>query len=199
MDDTSEVIRQQMDDTRSQLSDKLESLEHQVSDTVQSTGTAVNATVSAVQDTVETVTEAVRDAVHSVSNAVDIRRQVDRHPWLVLGGSVALGYLAYRFLVGSARKTQQPPGTTSLPRRSADITRERNGQPEVESTATAAPAAAHSESGLRSSSWHQLESAAIGALVGIAHEVVAHAIPHVVNYVTGNRGSTSIDRSDDAR
>ena len=153
MDDTSEVIRQQMDEIRSQLSDKLESLEHQVSDTVQSTGTAVNATVSAVQDTVETVTEAVRDAVHSVSNAFDIRRQVDRHPWLVLGGSVALGYLAFRFLAGSARKSNQPPKTVAPPRPSAG---ESNGQPVVESAATSGPIAAASESGLKDSSWHQL-------------------------------------------
>ena len=38
MDDTPEVIRQQMEETKSQLSEKLESLEHQVSETVQSTG-----------------------------------------------------------------------------------------------------------------------------------------------------------------
>jgi hypothetical protein len=188
-----------MDETRSQLSDKLESLEHQVSDTVKSTGTAVNATVSAVQNTVETVTGAVRDAALSVSNAFDVRRQVDRHPWLVLGGSVALGYLAFRFLAGSVKKSHQPSETSSLPHPSADIAAERNGQPAVESAATAAPAAAASESGLKSSSWHQLRSLASGALIGIAHEVVAHAVPEVMDYVTGNRSSTPINGSNDAK
>jgi hypothetical protein len=143
------------------------------------------------------VTEAVRDAVHSVSNAFDVRRQVDRHPWLVLGGSVALGYLAFRFLAGSVKKSHQPPETTSFPRPSADIAGERNGQPAVESAATAAPAAAASESGLKSSSWHQLRSVAIGALIGIVQQVATIAVPQMVNYVTGNRGSPSIDRSGD--
>ena len=98
MNDTPEVIRQQMEETKSQLSVKLESLEHQVSETVQSTGTAVAATAEAVQETVEAVTGAVQDAVHSVSNAFDFPRQVERHPWIAVGGSFALGYLASELL-----------------------------------------------------------------------------------------------------
>ena len=70
MNDTPEVIRQQMEDTKSQLSEKLESLEHQVSETVQSTGTAVTATAEAVQETVEAVTEAVHDAVHAAGGSI---------------------------------------------------------------------------------------------------------------------------------
>ena len=110
MNDTAEMIRGQMDETRSQLSDKLDSLEHQVSETVRSTGSAVNATVEAVQETVETVTGAIQDAVHSVSNALDVRRQIGRHPWLALGGSVALGFLAAEFLARS-KKSGQPTKT----------------------------------------------------------------------------------------
>ncbi len=115
MSDTAEMIREQMDETRSNLSEKLGSLEHQVSETVQSTGAAVHATVEAVQETVETVTGAVQDAVHSVSNALDMRRQINRHPWLALGGSVVLGYLAAEFLARSARKSGQPPEEARSP------------------------------------------------------------------------------------
>src|SRR5580765_4445122 len=56
MEESPQIIRQQMDETRSQLSEKLESLELQVSETVQSTG----ATVEAIQETVEPVTGAVQ-------------------------------------------------------------------------------------------------------------------------------------------
>ena len=188
MSDTAEMIREQMDETKSQLSDKLESLEHQVSETVQSTGTAVNATVEAVQETVETVTGAVQDAVQSVSNAFDFQRQIDRHPWLVLGGSVVLGYLAVEFLTRSAKKSGQSAETTPLPHPSADNAGHENGEPAVQSAATGAAIAAAYESGLKSSSWHQLRSMAIGALIGIAQDVASRAVPHVMNYLNGKPG-----------
>ena len=114
MADPPAIIRQQMDETRPQLSEKLETLEHQVTETVQSTGTAVNATVGAVQETVETVTGAVQDAVQSVSNAFDLKRQIHQHPWLVIGGSVVVGYLAAELLTGSTKtKASQPQRSTA--------------------------------------------------------------------------------------
>ena len=173
MNATAEMIRGEMDETKSKLSDKLDSLEHQVSETVQSTGTAVNATVGAVQETVETVTEAVQDAVHSVSNALDVRRQIDRHPWLALGGSAVLGYLAAEFLARSARKSGQAPEEAPSSNASAENAEHENVKPAVQSAATGAALAAAYESGLKSSSWHQLRSMAIAALIGIAQEVAS--------------------------
>jgi len=38
------------------------------------------------------MTGAAEDAVESVKEALDIRRQVAEHPWLMLGGAVAVGY-----------------------------------------------------------------------------------------------------------
>jgi hypothetical protein len=189
MNDTAEMIREQMDETRSNLSDKLESLEHQVSETVQSTGTAVNATVGAVQETIETVTGAVQDAVHSVGNALDARRQIDRHPWLALGGSVVLGFLAAEFLARSARKPGQPPDEVPSPNKSTKNAEHENRKPAVQSTATGAALAAAYEAGLKSSSWHQLRSMAIGALIGIAQDVVSRAIPPAMNYLAGKQDS----------
>jgi cell division septum initiation protein DivIVA len=138
MDDTLEIIRQQMTETKSQLSDKLESLEHQVSDTVQSTGTAVNDTVAAVQKTVDSVTGAVQDAVQSVSNAFDVRRQFDRHPWLVLGGALVVGYLAYELLAGSGKKSEQSPESASWPGPAAGNAGDDKGQPAIAHAATSA-------------------------------------------------------------
>ena len=188
MSDTVEMIREQMDETRSNLSEKLESLEHQVSQTVQATGTAVHATVGAVQETVETVTGAVQDAVHSVSNALDVRRQIDRHPWLVLGGSAVLGYFAAEFLARSARKSGQPPEAALSPRASTQSAEHENGKPAVQSAAAGAAVVAAYEAGLKSSSWHELRSMAISALIAIAQDVVSHAIPPVMNYLIGKRG-----------
>jgi len=93
-----EVIRQQMEETRTALAEKLETLEHQVVDTVAGANTAVTETVAtvkdAVQETVEVVKGSVQETAESVRKALDLPRQMDRHPWLFLGGSVALGYFS---------------------------------------------------------------------------------------------------------
>ncbi len=195
MNDTAEMIREQMDETRSQLCDKLESLEHQVSRTVQSTSAAVNATVDtvqetveAVQETVETVTEAVQGTVHSLSNVLDVPRHVERHPWLALGGSVVLGYLAAEFL-GRSKKTGQSLATASPPNPLAQSAGQDTSEPAIQSAATVAAIAAAYESGLKSSSRQQLRSMAIGAIIGIAQDVVSRAIPPVMDYFAGKRSN----------
>ena len=59
--------------------------------------------------------------------------------------------------------------------------------------ATGAAITAAYESGLKSSSWHQLRSMAIAALFGIAQEVASRAVPPLLNYLTGKRGSAPSD------
>ncbi len=186
MNDTAEMIREQMDETRSQLCGKLESLEHQVSQTVQSTGAAVNATVEAVQVTVETVTGAVQNTVHSIGNVLDVPRDVERHPWLAIGGSVVLGYLAAEFL-GRSKKSRQPLATASRPNPLTQSAGQETTETAIQSAATVAAIAAAYESGLKSSSRQQLRSMAISALLGIAQDVVSRAIPPVMNYLAGKQ------------
>ena len=193
MNDTPEVIRQQMEETKSQLSEKLVSLETQVTDTVQSTGTAVNATVEAVQVTVETVTGAVQGAVQSVSNAFDVRRQIEKHPLLAIGGAVVLGYLAVDFLTGSAKKSKQQPAPSPSTNHAGD----GSGQSAVESAATAAAIAAAYESGQESSSRHQLQDLAIRALIGVVQDVATRAVPQVVDYLTGNLAGDRTSHSEE--
>ena len=185
MNDTPEVIRQQMEETKSQLSEKLVSLETQVTDTVQSTGTAVNATVEAVQVTVETVTGAVQDAVQSVSNAFDIQRQIEKHPLMAIGGAVVLGYLAVDFLTGATKKSEQPSPTAS-----------NSGDGTKETAATSATIAAAYESGRESSSRHQLQDLMIRALIGVVQDVATRAVPQVVDYLTGHLAGKQTRRSE---
>ena len=186
MSDTPEVIRQQMEETKSHLSEKLVSLETQVTETVQSTGTAVNATVEAVQETVETVTGAVQDAVQSVSNAFDLRRQAERHPLLVFGGAAVLGYLAVKFLTGRAKKSEPLKALAIVPCPSGDSAGLGSGVPAIESAATAAAIAAAYEAGRESSARHQLQDLAIRALIGVVQDIATHAVPQVVDYLTGS-------------
>jgi len=91
-----------MEETRASLADKLETLEQHVVETVTGTTAAVSETVEnvkdAVHETVTSVKETVQDSVASVRNAFDISRQMNEHPWLLLSGSVALGYAVGRLL-----------------------------------------------------------------------------------------------------
>ena len=76
MDDSPEVIRQQMEETRASLAEKIETLEQQVVGTVQDARRSMNDTVQGVKD------------------AFDLKLQVQRHPWPMLAGSVAVGFVA---------------------------------------------------------------------------------------------------------
>jgi ElaB/YqjD/DUF883 family membrane-anchored ribosome-binding protein len=93
-----EVIRQNIEETRSALTEKLESLEQEVKDTVTGAKEAVTETVEAVKETVEntvsTVKETVHETVSTVKRTFDLRYQTDQHPWTMVGGSLAAGFVA---------------------------------------------------------------------------------------------------------
>ena len=166
---TPEVIRHQMEDTKMQLSEKLLSLESRVSESVHSTVAVVHATVESVQETLHTVTGAVQNAAQSVNNAFDFRREIDRHPLLVVGGAVVLGYLAVEFMAGSETKSDQTPEPALSPPHFADPAGDRKRRSEFESAAIAAAY----ELGRESSSRHQLQDSVTHSLVGVVHRAIA--------------------------
>jgi hypothetical protein len=81
-----EVTGAQMCETRAPLSKKLAALEHQVVDTVH------GATNVAAQ-TVDIIKDAVHETVAIVKESLDLRLQMERRPWAILGGSMALGFV----------------------------------------------------------------------------------------------------------
>jgi hypothetical protein len=108
-----DAIKQQMSQTRAALTEKLETLENQVVGTVRDTTNAVAGTVNTVQstvrdtvqevgslmrDTVQGVREGMRETMSTVRDGLDVSRHVQRHPWLMLGGSVFAGFLGERLL-----------------------------------------------------------------------------------------------------
>src|SRR5262249_31653769 len=132
MADEPEVIRQQMEQTRTALTEKLETLEQQVVGTVQGATTAVAETVEnvkdAVQQTVDTVKDSVQETVETVKETFDLARQGDRHPWLMLGGSAAVGELG-AYLLRESSSTKAGPGRfgTESPPRAVWSTPQSNG------------------------------------------------------------------------
>ncbi len=175
MDDTL-VIRQQIEETKLQLTDKLESLEQQVSQTVQSAGDAVAATVEAVQETVESVTGAVEGAVQSVSEAFDLQQQIENHPFLVLGGAAALGYIAAECVTAYERAQKMRPMMSSAPQA-------------VQQPQYTAPTPSMSPL-LR-----ELQTMAIGVLVGSIQGVALRALPEVLGAIMGNMSSSPTRQS----
>jgi uncharacterized protein YoxC len=192
MDVTPEVIRHQMDDTKRQLSEKLLTLESQISESVHSTVTAVHATVDSVQETLHTVTGAVQNAAQSVNNAFDFRREINKHPLLVVGGAVALGYLAVEFMAGSEKKSDPTPEAAHSPPAFADHAGDRKRRSEFESAAIAAAY----ELGRESSSRHHLQDLATNSLVGVVQDIASRALPQLLDYFTGQRTSAPVSASD---
>jgi len=93
MDHESEVIKQQMEETRSSLAEKLEALEEHVASTVHTTTEAVAGTVENVKEAVEETVNTVSESVENVKEAFNLTRQVQEHPWAMVGGAVVVGYL----------------------------------------------------------------------------------------------------------
>lgn len=144
------LLRLRMVRTREALSEKLEKL-----------GEHVRGAAKVVEDTVETV--------QSVTQTFDVQR----HPWLMVGSAVAVGYIGGLLLERSAPPPPQPvvPPTSH----------ERNGSP--------APSAPHSETG---PGWMQqlagilgteagrLKRQAVGTALGLARDFLAPEIPQSI-------------------
>jgi hypothetical protein len=137
MDNQPEVTREDLDETRASLSEKLETLEQQVVHSVHGATNAVNETVASVKD-------AVHDTVATVKETFDLPLQVRRRPWVMVGGSIALGYFGCYLLrrrdsdrPGAKRWSQPafPDGPQTAHHRNGDI----NGYCSMEEAPTQKP------------------------------------------------------------
>jgi ElaB/YqjD/DUF883 family membrane-anchored ribosome-binding protein len=187
-----EVIKQQMLETRASLADKLETLEQQVVGTVHSASTAVTDTVDsvkeAVQQTVELAKTSVHDTMDAVKDTLDLSRHVREHPWIMVGGSVSVGFVAGRLLDRAGPCTRNTPGMGNVPSLSTLAPRsgpERNGgvdQRMAEEPRSAsggvAPQGLLGELGRKfEKEINMLKGLALGAMLGIARDMIAGAAP----------------------
>jgi ElaB/YqjD/DUF883 family membrane-anchored ribosome-binding protein len=194
MDREAEVIKQQMEQTRASLSEKLETLEQQVVGTVQGATTKVAHTVDtvteAVQETVATVKESLEETMASVKESLDLCRQVEQHPWLMMGGAVCTGYVGERLLerIDGRRLAALPPQPRHFlggPRRTPDV-------PASGLAPEPAPPERHAEPSwltLLTNSFGpeiaKLKSVAIGTAMGLVRDRIAEATPpHLQSQVT---------------
>jgi len=177
------VIQQQMEETRSRLAEKLDQLTQQATGTVETVAETVTDTVETVSDTVQTVTETVQDTVQSVREMFDLPGQVDRHPWAMFGGAVALGYFAGWMLTPSRPAFQQAaPAPAAPPPSPAPASSNRlqdYWKEEQSSTGESRPQEGHSPSWWDSltqtfgPTFDKLKGLAVGATLGLARDVVS--------------------------
>jgi len=176
MENETELIRDQMAETRSSLSEKLEALQEQVLGTVEGTTRTVTETVEAVQeavqDTVGTVKESVQETVDSVKSAFDLSEQMDKHPWLMVGGAVVVGYLGSRMLMGHDYTALPPPSNGAAAPRPPSRT-----EAATAAVSSAASATAGWLEELAGPLLKQAEGLALGVLAGVASDLIHSSAP----------------------
>jgi len=174
MENETELIRQQMLETRTALSDKLEALQGQVLATVEGTTQSVTDTVQtvqeAVQETVSAVSDTVQGTVDSVKRTFDVNEHVQNHPWLAVGGAVAVGFVGGRMLDGLLDSGSRGPAFNGYASPApAAASHAGNGH------------AARSEPGLLDSLAgplvKQIREMALGVLAGVAKDMVKTHAP----------------------
>jgi ElaB/YqjD/DUF883 family membrane-anchored ribosome-binding protein len=187
MDQQPEKMREDMEETRISLEQKLEALEGQVAQTVGTAAEAVQAARSAVSDTiedvkgaVESVAETVQDTAATVGRTFNLRLQTERHPWLMFGGSIALGYCVGYLLPKPRRPAastifQAPPVPAYPVPPSAPLARQDipgalgdNLPPQVEEPA---------QKDFLGEEVGKLKRLAIGSLLGVFRDLLVRELP----------------------
>jgi ElaB/YqjD/DUF883 family membrane-anchored ribosome-binding protein len=217
-DENPEVIRHQIEETNQDLKQKVSMLEEQVLGTVKGTTEAVGETVEkvkeAVSDTIESVKETVHATVENVKRTLDLSYQTQQHPWLMVGGSVAVGFATGK-LVGSWRGHRRRYSTSGDGYRSRSSS--SSSYPSSASTyapaaaapptPSMAPAAAPTRGGILS--WVQghfqgeiqkLKEMAVGTFFGAVRDLAKQSLPdtltpkvdEVMNNLTTKLGGTPL-------
>jgi len=201
-DKSEEMLQREMAETRASLTEKLETLEQKVVGTVESATTTVSETVDAIKETVHetvaTVQDGVKGSVDSVKEIFDVPAHVDKHPWLMVGGSVAVGYCVGTLLMQNSQREAAPAfsNASMFGNHYAPVPQPRS-QP---APAPAAPA----EPSVWESEISKLKGLALGMLFGTAREMLLQSVPghmgeqlkEIVDNVTRKVGGEPLPSSD---
>jgi len=211
MADSTEVIQHQMEETRHRLAENLDKLGKQTVETVSEVASSVSETVEAVQETVQTVTGSVQETVEDVKGFFDLPSQVDRHPWLMVGGSVVVGYLAGSVLVPPSRQSYAPAAASMAGSTTYGDSEPR--RPEYSASSSASQGWGSQRSSSQGTSWlssiakalgpslEQLKGLALGTTLGIARDVLTKGLEgelasqarSVIDDLTTNLGGKPIN------
>lgn len=196
--------QQDIADTRSAMSEKLELLGEHVRETVEEAQASVEEMVENVRETVDTTVATVKqtvegaqasvegivqnvkgtvgETVEAVQRTFDLHYQMDQHPWLLLSGSLLVGYLlgsgdnGRTSAVGSASELRFSPASPT-PVASSESPSSPQLQQETES---------------RDPGWFPdeiaaIKSAAVGAVVSILWGMFKQALPSSILPLTSTK------------
>jgi len=212
-------------DTVATVTEKVETVKDTVEQTVENVKDSIAGTVQAVTgtvgDTVQSVKESMHTAVESVKEFLDVPRQVDRHPWLMMGASVALGFVGGRLLIprrsaaaaaeitaGMTEAAQHAPAAMTQGGPSYGRQESRYEEPHRGERHNGHAAGEGSQGGLLSrlgghfgGEWGKLKGMALGALFGAARDAISQWVPEtlkgdvteVINNFTTNVGGKVIE------
>ena len=159
----SDKIRHQLEDTRSELGEKLESLQERMMDTVQKTR-------STVEETVQSAKLTVQDTLKSIRSTFDLKEQVLRNTWPMMGGAFFAGMFLAHWSRGRGR-SNAPMQNHGDPGSSAN---------RPEQAAGGASAASGLIASLKSrfhDELNTLESVAVGAGVNLLRDAMKRMMP----------------------
>jgi len=194
------AIRHQMDETRTALTDKLERLEKQVTNTVQGAAQSVGDTVEnvkhAIDDTVHNVTASVQnvkdsfqDTMHAVGEAFSISHHVERHPWTMVAGATAVGFVAGYVMTqrsGDARAERKFRHLAASQGRVPESDYEPVPQYMPQPTRAASSSTMHHMKDSNGSNafmeWlrpatSQIQALAVGAALGLLRDMIKQSVP----------------------
>lgn len=196
-----EEIRLQIDETRSAITEKLEALEGTFVDTVQSAKDTVQETIDSatqkVEETISTVKETVQETVSSVRDSVnetvsnvketfDLRLQVRRRPWPMLGGSLVAGLVAGALFSRARHRREMPMDRLESHGEPMMRQPEPVYQAPVTELRTSVAAEPHKPGVL--DMFHdeiaQVKGLAIGMVVGIVRDVIKEQMPQMAEQVS---------------
>jgi len=199
-----EMIRRQMQAQRAALDQKLDNLENRIVQTVEGAREAVAETIQTVRDSVqssvETVKGTVQSSVDTVKETLDVKRQVERHPWAMVGGAIAVGFVA-GWLVNRANRSAArqagpawSPAPYAYPGAAGSFREDRAvsgfaGASSSPASSGTAPPATPPPTAPPARSWidelsekfapeiQKAKGIAIGAALGVVREMVNQAVP----------------------
>src|ERR1051326_8696108 len=93
-----------MAETRESLSEKIDTLEQKVLDTADTVTGTVEKGKDTVGNPVDGVKDTAGDAGETVRETLDLRLQTERHPWPMLCGAVAVGFIGGMLLPGRPKR-----------------------------------------------------------------------------------------------
>ncbi|HEY7329853.1 MAG TPA: hypothetical protein VH592_19620 [Gemmataceae bacterium] len=174
-----ELIKQQMGQTRAALTEKMETLENKVLGTVNSTTDTISQTVqdvgATVTETTHNVRATLRETIDSVRDALDVSRQIHQHPWVMMAGSVAAGYVGGVMLdnLEHGRLPSLRPAEQLLPRGS-EIRERMEAQAPARSRA---PGFLKALADTFAPELERLKAAALGMALGVVRDKISDAVP----------------------